>query len=333
MNLNHQASTATVWRASDADLSAALERSALAPLTDLGVIAAQGPEAGAFLQAQLTQNSTAALTQIVRNGYCTPKGRLLAVFDHWSEGSTHYLQLPREILAPVLKRLSMYVLRAKVKLLDVSDAWSSFGLVGPGASQVLVQAGLPAPEVGASTQHGALRLTHLPDGTRARERYLLITARTQGDEIAATLASAQMVDSAVWWWSQIDAGLPTVLAATQEKFVPQMINLEVLGGVDFRKGCYPGQEVVARSQYLGKLHRRMHLAHVTGSTVPGADIFTRDQDQPVGCVVLAATAPGGGMDILFECGLDVVDTPLHLGDVSSTLVLRPLPYAITDVTA
>lgn len=331
--MNTETSRATVWQASDADLNAALTRPVLAPLTELGVIQAQGPDAASFLQAQLTNNSTAALSQVARNGYCTPKGRLLAVFDHWSDEQTHYLQLPREILAPVLKRLSMYVLRAKVKLTDVSEAWSSYGLMGPGATQVLAQAGLPVPDVSVSAIQGTLRIAHLPDGTRGKERYLLISPRADADAALVPLAGVQKVDGAVWWWSQIDAGIPTVLAATQEKFVPQMINFEVLGGVDFRKGCYPGQEVVARSQYLGKLRRRMHLAHVDDTTVAGADVYAGDQEQPVGCVVLAAAASGGGMDVLFECGVDAVGGPLHLGPAGSALALRPLPYALTDVTA
>lgn len=322
-------SSRLVWHAPRADLDAARNGAVRARLPELGVIAAQGPEAAAFLQAQLTNNSAGAAHQIIRNGYCTPKGRLLAVFDHWSEGDTHCLQLPREILAPLLKRLSMYVLRAKVKLTDASAQWQSEGLLGPGAAQALERAGLPVPDVGATVQHGALRIWHLPDGSGSAERFLLIYPHAQ----APLLPSVREVDAGVWWWSQIDAGLPTVLAATQEKFVPQMINLEVLGGVDFRKGCYPGQEVVARSQYLGKLRRRMHLAHVDADAAAGADVFAHEQTQPVGSVVLAAHAPGGGVDVLLECTEDALSLPLHLGHAAQSLQLRPLPYAITDVTA
>jgi folate-binding protein YgfZ len=142
----------------------------------------------------------------------------------------------------------------------------------------------------------------------------------------------------VWWWSEIMAALPTVFAATQEKFVPQMINFEVLGGVNFRKGCYPGQEVVARSQYLGKLKRRMQRAHVAASAAAvaaAADVFHADAEQPVGTVVLAAPAPRGGTDLLFEAPIDRLQSgTLHLeGRAGPALALRGLPYDLFDPTA
>jgi hypothetical protein len=128
--------------------------------------------------------------------------------------------------------------------------------------------------------------------------------------------------------------VPTVFAATQEKFVPQMINYEVIGGVSFTKGCYPGQEVVARSQYRGKLKRRMHLAHCTEAAVPGADVFADGEAEPAGTVVMAAGAPGGGCDLLFECPLEKAEAPLRLaGEGGARLELRPLPYELVDVTA
>jgi folate-binding protein YgfZ len=125
-----------------------------------------------------------------------------------------------------------------------------------------------------------------------------------------------------------------VFAATQEKFVPQMINFEVLGGVNFRKGCYPGQEIVARSQYLGKLRRRMHVAHADAADVqPGADIYSSD-GQAVGTVVMAAAADGG-TDLLFEVPVERLGSgSLHLVSGSGPkLDVRPLPYELFDPTA
>jgi folate-binding protein YgfZ len=128
--------------------------------------------------------------------------------------------------------------------------------------------------------------------------------------------------------------VPTVLGATQEKFVPQMINFEVLGGVSFSKGCYPGQEVVARSQFRGKLRRRMQLAHSAVAAADGADVYTAGEAEPVGTVVMCAAAPGGGFDLLLECPLDRAESPLRLRAADGPpLELRPLPYEIVDVTA
>jgi tRNA-modifying protein YgfZ len=328
-----EAAPLRAWTAPAADLAAALKRPVLAPLPELGVIAVTGADAGAFLQLQLTNDSSAARDQVARNGYCTAKGRLLAVFDHWSDGETHALQLPREILAPVMKRLSMFVLRSRARLSDAGEDWTSFGLMGPGAALVLERAGLPVPEIGATAQARGLRIWHQSDGTRGTERFMLIGPHATASIWSDQLGPVTAVDSGVWWWSQIDAGVPIVIGATQERFVPQMINLEVLGGVNFKKGCYPGQEVVARSQYLGKLRRRMHLAHVSGTAQAGTDLFVRGETQAVGTVVIAAAAPGGGMDLLFECPLDAASKPLHIASDGDLLVPRALPYAIVDVTA
>jgi folate-binding protein YgfZ len=166
------------------------------------------------------------------------------------------------------------------------------------------------------------------------ERFLLTQAASS---LPAPLASLRVVSSDAWWWSEVAAGIPTVFLATQEKFVPQMINFEVLGGVNFKKGCYPGQEIVARSQYLGKLKRRMQVAHakVEDPPAPGSDVFQSAQEQPVGTVVMAAHAPGGGVDLLFEAPLDRIGTgTLHIGSASGAeLHIRPLPYELFDPTA
>lgn len=327
---------AGTWHAPADDLSQALVAPVWATLAEPGVIAVRGADAVAFLQAQLT-NDTSGLdaARVQLNGYCTAKGRLLAVFDQWRDGDAILLQLPAEILAPVMKRLSMFVLRADAKLEDASSQWASFALVGPGSGSLLQSVFGDAPAVGATLLAGAVRISRLPDGTLATERFVLRTPAGGADQVRSSLAAARSVAGGVWWWSQIDAAHPTVVAATQETFVPQMINLEVLGGVNFRKGCYPGQEVVARSQYLGKLRRRMSLAHADGEAAAGGDVFADGQSEPIGKIVLAADAPGGGMDLLFECAVDRMAgaTLRALRADGPALALRPLPYALVDITA
>jgi folate-binding protein YgfZ len=145
--------------------------------------------------------------------------------------------------------------------------------------------------------------------------------------------NVERVTSDRWWLSEIEAAVPTVFAATQEKFVPQMINFEVLGGVDFKKGCYPGQEIVARSQYLGKLKRRMNVAHADAANVQAAaDVFAAGSEQPVGTVVMAAPTSAGS-ELLFEAPLDRTEGSLHLrGADGPLLTVRPLPYVLFDPT-
>lgn len=317
------------------ELLAALDGPVVARLPELGVIAVEGADAVAFLQSQLT-NDVAALGEadFQLNGYCTPKGRLLATFQQWRAGPTILLQLPRELLAPVRKRLAMFVLRSKASLIDASDAWSTFAILGKGAAGYLQRAGFDVPAAPwTTTASGDIRIHRLPGAAPLDERFMLTTARDAS--LPSALSALPAVASGVWWWSEVNAAIPTVFAATQEKFVPQMINLEVLGGVSFRKGCYPGQEIVARSQYLGKLKRRMHRAHVDDgdSLGAGADIY--QDGVATGTVVMSADAPGGGHDLLFEAPSDrIAEAPLKTGRADGpTLTLAPLPYALFDPTA
>jgi hypothetical protein len=324
------------WFADAAQIRAPLSMPVVTSLDELGVIAANGPDAVAFLQTQLTNDlEHLVVGHLQLNGYCTPKGRLIAVFDGWRNTDTVFLQLPREILPVVLKRLSMFVLRAKVRLSDASADWACLAVLGAGAATSLARAGLPPPEVGQTHPSGTTLVARLRDSPHIPERFLLLLPRADLATVQGRLAGLRAVDAAAWWWSQIDAGIANVFAPTQEKFVPQMINFEVLGGVSFKKGCYPGQEIVARSQYLGKLRRRMAIAHVEGETRAGADVYAQGDGQPVGTVVMAASAPDGGMDFLFEAPVDRTADAVLLANTPDgpRLDVRPLPYTLFDPTA
>jgi tRNA-modifying protein YgfZ len=322
------------------DVARILLEPALVPLESLGVLSVSGADAVAFLQSQLTNDVAGLAADAMQlNGYCTAKGRLLATFHQWRHGDDILLRLPRAILPAVLKRLSMFVLRAKVKITDASAAWTTHAVLGPDLSKLAQQAGVALP---AAAWTGLVR----PDGRIDRvpaadgvEHRLLLTTPADG-ALPAWLDALPRAPEEAWWWTEIAAAVPTVFAATQEKFVPQMINFEVLGGVSFRKGCYPGQEIVARSQYLGKLKRRMNIAHVDGGgddagLAAGADVFHADGAQPVGTVVMSAASPHGGTDLLFEVPIDRLDTgTLHVGAADGPrLAVKPLPYALFDPTA
>ena len=311
----------------------ALEAPVRCRLDELGVIAARGEDAAKFLQGQLTNDVLALGEGLQLNGYCTAKGRLIATFRQWRDADAIYLQLPREILAPVLRRLSMYVLRAKARLTDDSAAWTAYGLIGPQAEPSLSQVGLPVPGQAwqAAIAANGVRVARLPGAAITGARFMiLVPAGAALPDLTVGAAPAE-----VWWWSEVESAVPTVWAATQEKFVPQMINLEVLGGVNFRKGCYPGQEVVARSQYLGKLRRRMALARLDARPpTAGSDVWVEGESEPVGTVVMAAVGPAGATALLFEAPVDRLERALHVGSPDGPrLALQPLPYAIFDPTA
>jgi folate-binding protein YgfZ len=326
------------WTVPAADFTAWRTGPVLCRLDDHAVLEFDGPDAVAFLQGQTTADM-AAVTEAhwPLGGYCTPKGRLLAIFQAWRAGGAICLALPREISAPVLRRLSMYILRAKVTARDASGQWSLFGLCGADSAACLRRAGVvpaQAPWQAVSLPDGGGVATLAP-GSDGAPRFLLALPAATAAAWLTGLGSLPCREPALWWWSRVDAAVPAVLAASSERFVPQTLNLEVLGGVNFRKGCYPGQEIVARSQYLGKLRRRMALAHAP-ALGPDDDIYVAGKADPVGRLVLAASAPQGGWDLLLECAQSDAagGAALSAGSPAApALQLRPLPYELFDPTA
>lgn len=318
--------------------------------SDTGLIAVRGADAASFLHGQLT-NDVERLTsaQARLAGYCSAKGRLLATFLMWRDASadaTIYLACDAAVQAAVQKRLSMFVLRAKAKLTDATATHVLLQVGGPAAEAVLANTFAALPAAPLAVAHATLgeastSVIRLPGAGTARSlsRFLWSVPVANAAETWAALAQAPglvAVDPALAAWLDVHSGVARVTTETQEQFVPQMVNWEVVGGVNFRKGCYPGQEVVARSQYRGTIKRRLHLAHVSGaSPVPGqALVETSDPDQPCGMVVQAAPAPDGGYDILVEVKLAARDTDdVRLGAAGGpALVFADLPYEIVDPT-
>lgn len=311
------------------ELLAARDGLVLADLSHYGLIAFSGEEAQTFLHGQITNDLRGLRdNNAVFAGYCSPKGRLLANFLTFRRGGDVLLMLPRAVHEAVQKRLTMFVLRAKVRVRDASDEWVALGLSGEGAAALV--AGLygdapaqPMDVVGNDTGW-AVRL--------GEARFDLFVAPAAAPGVWQTLAGrARPVGAPAWDWLLIAAGVPVILPATQDHFVPQMANLELLHGVSFHKGCYPGQEIVARSQYLGKLKRRMYLAHVAADAAPGDELYSPDlAGQACGMVANAAAAPGGGTDLLAVMQTSSHDGgEVHLGALDGPrLVFRPLPYAL-----
>jgi folate-binding protein YgfZ len=306
-------------------------------LSDWGLLLVEGPDAGSFLQGQLT-NSILGMTRIppaalargysgVRlSGYCTAKGRLLA--SAWICLSTHAEEdrfaffISRDLAASFAKRLAMFVLRSKAKVVDVSHAWTVYGALGPANT---LPAYLPSDAI-------ALTMTQ-PLGTGDQERILFATQTP----LPSQSASSEYL--AAWNAAEIASAIPRIVLATQDQFVPQMINLESIGGVDFKKGCYPGQEVVARSQYRGAIKRRLYLAQVETTLAhagPATEIIHEsDPGQPAGMVVLSAQHPSvaGLVTLQIECKSELAQSgKLHLGKADGPpLVLGNLPYSLIEI--
>jgi folate-binding protein YgfZ len=322
-------------RPSADEFDAVVQHGAYMPLTQFGVIDVTGDDAASFLHGQLTndvQHLDAAHARLA--GYCSAKGRLLASFLSWRSGDTIRLLVSKDLQATVQKRLSMFVLRAKAKLADTSGELTVVGLAGDvrGALSNVFDA-LP-DGVHVQVDGAAGSLIRVPDALE-RLRYLWIGPKAQVDALLPSLDDKlKRVSPAVWDWLDIRAGEPRITQPVVEQFVPQMVNYDVLGAVNFRKGCYPGQEVVARSQYRGTIKRRTSLAHVAGEldTVrPGAELFhSGDPGQPCGMIVNAASAQGGGVDLLVETKLVALDGgSVHLGAADGpALRFLTLPYGL-----
>ncbi len=310
-----------------AELAAAAAGNVIAPLASLALLRFTGADAGPFLHSQLTCDVKALPTaRAGYGGYCTAQGRLLANFLLWRDADGYAMLLMRDIAAAIQRRLQMYVLRAKVQISDAGGEYALLGLAGSEAARALRQAGLAA---------GDTFEVHTTDGTGIitlpGERHLaFVPSSALAERWAALTPALRPVGEPCWTWLDIIHGTPWITKATQEQFVPQMINLDLLGGVSFRKGCYPGQEVVARTQYRGKATRRMHLAHVSDEPQAGAALYADALgNQACGAVVNAAPAPDGGWDMLAVLHPDAPQGAIHLGALDGApLRLRALPYPI-----
>ena len=293
-------------------------------LADWGVMRAQGEEAAKFLHSQLTQDiALQGPGQARLAGYCSPKGRLLATLLAVKRSADELLlALPAELLPATLKRLTMFVLRAKCKLSDASAELAVWGLAGP-AAQDWLGAAAPAEVWGAAALEAGT-VVRLPG---AVPRFLLIQAAEAAAPALPALAEAD------WQWLELEAGLAWVRQATVEQFVPQMLNLELLGGVSFQKGCYPGQEIVARSQYRGTVKRRTFLFEAGAAEARvGQELFHSDDPaQPAGLVAAVARRAGQTL-LLAEVKLAALEAgSLHLGAADGPpLRQRPLPYAVGE---
>lgn len=310
----------------------------LAPLPDLGLIALEGDQAAEFLHNQLTNDVKTLSTDSARlAAYCTPKGRMLASMLLFRSPQQIFLQLPLAIVPPLLKRLSMFVMRSKVKLSDASAELIALGVGGKAGGAALLDWFPALPQQvfdKLCNEHGDL--IRMPDALGA-PRYLWLLAPAKAQEHWPLLAGRLAVSPPrIWRLAEIDAGMPQIVAATQEKFVPQMINFELIGGVNFKKGCYPGQEIVARSQYLGKLKRRMYMARVAAgldeTMMPqaGQDVFSvNDPEQPCGMVVNAEADIDGGYRCLVEMKSDLLASEVHLGTLDGPVLgFAGLPYPL-----
>jgi folate-binding protein YgfZ len=320
----------------DRALAAARDAAVACDLTGLAMLAIAGADAAGFLQGQLSCDVRALPPGVCRYGtFNSPKGRMLANFVLWRRVPDGFgMLVAADIAEPVAKRLRMYVLRSKVTIADVSADTQRVGIGGPQAQSAVRAAFgvVPAPFAAREVQSPTVTLLALNGN-----RFVALAPASEADVLAPLSALIATGDFSVWRWLTIRAGTPVVTAATQDTFVAQAANLDVLGGIDFQKGCYTGQEIIARTQYLGRLKERAFLFHTEATRVAaGERIYSPAfEAQPCGTVVNAAPAPGGGADLLAVVQIAAAardDARLRAPD-GPLLVALPLPYEIPQPTA
>lgn len=300
---------------------------ALVDLSDLGLIKVSGEDKETFLQGQLTNDVTKVSgTHSQMSSYCSPKGRMLANFRLFMRGDDIYIIIPQEKLEAILKRLRMFVLMSKVVLDDVSEELVCVGVVGDCTSVKL-----PTESDDVATEAGITSIRLAGDSPRA----LLVGDFESMSELWQS-SGAAIKERSYWSLQDIRAGLPTVYEQTTEAFIPQMTNMQLINGVSFKKGCYTGQEVVARMQYLGKLKRRMFRVSIDTDTMPepGTELFSASSasGQGAGKIVEASPSPDGGFEALAVAQISSAEADdLTLGSAEGPkLNLLDLPYSFEE---
>jgi len=309
-----------------------LNGNSLCDLTHYGLIAAKGEEAESFLQNQLTNDIRlldAEHSQL--NAYCTAKGRMMAIMRVFKRDDQYYLRLPQELMENTLERLRMFVMMSKVTLDDVSNELVRFGFAGNEAEQELSSIISKVPDKVDQVQHDqGISIIRLPGTIPRFEIYAdLKTAQTLWDKLNVR---ATPVGAPAWELLEILSGTPEVYSSTVEAFVPQMVNLQLLDGVSLKKGCYPGQEIIARMHYLGKLKRRMYRLQIPVDVLPdpGTEILTPDHNEPIGHIVSAASNPNGGSEALAVLVINFAEdaATLKLGNPEGEeATITELPYS------
>ena len=298
-----------------------------AELTHLGVIRVVGEDVASFLQGQLTQDvAQLGLLEARLAAFCNAKGRMQASFIVFRRGEGEILLVcSRDILAATLKRLSMFVMRAKARLSDATADYALFGLSGD-AIELIADDAHP---VWAKADFDAVNLVFLYPGAGLPRALWCAPAGTPPP-------ATQPLSLDQWQWLEVQSGVAMITQPIFEAFVPQMLNYESVGGVNFKKGCYPGQEIVARSQFRGTLKRRAYVAHTEEPPAVGQEVFhASDAIQPCGVVAACAPHPSGGFDAIVSmqtsAAADAQAGQLTLGSAAgAALVLLPLPYPLLE---
>ncbi len=311
--------------------TATLQQTVIADISDFGLIQVTGQDAEKFLQGQFTNDVRQVKPQRSQfSAWCTPQGRVIVNFHLFKRDTAYYLLLPANSVAPVLKRLQMFVLRSAVKLSDVTENLAKFGIAGEQATPLLtdtLQQQLPE-NIDDCVTHADITVIRM----RGESRYIVLGEVAAIKNLWQKLASSALgVEKEVWQLFTVLAGVPYIDTRLSEVFVPQMLNLQALSAVSFKKGCYTGQEIVARMQYLASLKRRLYRATLRTDTPPqiGDELFTTAAPtQEIGKIINVIAHPAGNYHLLAVVTVDAVPTQPVCDRAGNALQWEALPYEV-----
>ncbi len=299
-------------------------------LSDQGLIKVSGEDAESFLQNQLTNDiRNVTETSHQASAWCSPKGRIIANFQIFMRDDSYFLTVSADLIEHVIKKLRMYVMMSKVTVEDVTESTVHFGYAGD--LQKIIE---DAPSIPNQTlQTNNLSILRLADKDSRYEVFADSSNINDAKRLwEQCVTNAITVDNNGWRYLNIIAGLPNIRKDSSEAWVPQMVNYIAIGGVDFKKGCYPGQEIVARLNYLGKTKRRMYRLQINTDKLPAiGDAIASDSDKGAGKILNAAFNPDGNIEALAIMKIAETDSALTLTDnTDASITLLELPYSMDD---
>ncbi|BAL25187.1 folate-binding protein YgfZ [Azoarcus sp. KH32C] len=326
--------TGVRFEAPEAEVRAAADGTVVVPLAHLGLIRATGEDSVTLLHNLLSNDVKKLGAEDAQwSSFNSPKGRMIASLLLWKDSDGRMIATSADIQPMLLKKLSMYILRSKAKLTDAGADTVLIGLSGPDAASIATGAGYAVPLAPMKqSASGDVRCIRLNENSLILAVPAAAAPAVFGELVAG---GARKAGTAAWQAAMVRAGVPMITASVQEEFVAQMLNFDLIGGVSFNKGCYPGQEIVARMQYLGKLKKRMYRVHVATDTAPqpGADVFAPDfGDQSAGKLVNVVPAADGGYEALAVLqSSSAAAGEAHLGTLTGPrLTFLDLPYALPE---
>lgn len=310
----------------------------LAGLPDRGLLKVSGEDAKMFLQNQLSNDiNNVSPNSYQESAWCSPKGRIKANFRVFKREEVFYLSVSADLLDSVIKKMGMYIMMSNVQLEDANDSLTHFGFFGDNADQVLHaflesndnKTQIPA-EPHQAIQYRSLSILRI---TGASPRFEVFGELDDASQLREyLLQQATETDTNSWNYQDIVAGLPFITRPSSEAWIPQMVNYIAIDGVDFKKGCYPGQEVVARLNYLGKTKRRMYRLKLDTQKLPQiGDVITSETDVTAGKILNAAINPDGKIEALAVMKISEAEKSLSLTENSeATITILDLPYSVDN---